>query len=262
MRSLLQRLLLALSVGAMGAICTMPSAPQAQTAQKPAKKGKAPAKKAAPAAAPAPLPEPPLPVQQAQKLGMTQCLGMVDQISRGTLNSQYDVQSGWNGQAPAQHAFQSVAVIQRPEVMPANGLAAIIATPTPGGCDGVAVQVFPLASDCSTAQKYMQSTGSTPTPILNTQIMIDRNGKRVFLLPGVNKTCIAVSVDSSFGPAVGPAAPAPVPIPQPTPQAQIPLPAPAPSASPIPLPAPAATPPAIVPTPDSSSILPTAQPAK
>ncbi|GLS21806.1 hypothetical protein GCM10007874_48230 [Labrys miyagiensis] len=265
MRIHFQRLFLALSIGAMGAICIAPSVPRAQSAQKPAKKGKAPAKKAAPATAPAPapLPDPPLPVQQAQKLGLTQCLGMVDQISRGTLNSQYDVQSGWNGQAPAQHVFQSVAVVERPEVMPANGLAAIIATPTPGGtCDGVAVQVFPLASDCGTAQKYMQSAGSTPTPILNTQIMIDRDGKRVFLLPGVNKTCIAVSVDSSFGTAATPAAPAPVPMPQSTPQAAIPLPTPAPPASPIPLPAPAATPSSILPTPDSSSILPTAQPAK
>lgn len=264
MRIQLQRLFLALSLGAMGTACIAPSAPQAQTAQKPGKKGKAPAKKAAPAVAPAPapLPEPPLPVQQAQKLGMTQCLGMVDQMSRGALNNQYDVQSGWNGQAPTQHVFQSVAVIERPEVMPANGLAAIIATPTPGGtCDGVAVQVFPLASDCGTAQKYMQSAGSTPTPILNTQIMIDRAGKRVFLLPGVNKTCIAVSVDSSFGTAAAPAT-APVPMPHSTPQAAIPLPTPAPSASPIPLPAPAATPSAIVPTPDSSSILPTAQPTK
>ncbi|MGJ4859653.1 hypothetical protein ACN6KF_005687 [Labrys sp. La1] len=44
--------------------------------------------------------------------------------------------------------------------------------------------------------------------------MINRNGKRISLLPGVNKTCIAVSADSNSGPgsiAQMPSAPAPVP---------------------------------------------------
>ncbi|MGJ4854283.1 hypothetical protein ACN6KF_000211 [Labrys sp. La1] len=249
-------LLLALAAGGLGPVPPIPAMAQDQPAPKPARKhkpaAKQPAKPAPAPPAPVVLPEPPLPVQQIRQFGTTSCTSLVDQMSRGSLNSKYDVQSGWNRQAPAQHVFQSVAVIDRPEVTPANGLAAIIATPTPSGsCDGVTVQVFPLASDCATAQTYMRSTGASPIPILNTQIMIDRNGKRIFLLPGVNKTCIAVSVDSSFGPV---------------PVAQTPS-SPAPGPAPVPVPAPAPAPDAIVPhavpvTPPSSEILPTAQPPK
>ncbi len=259
MRPLFRALLLALAIGgAAGTVCLIPAIAQSQSAQKPAKKARAPAKKqVAPAPAATPpepvvLPEPPLPVQQAQKLGLTQCTSIVDQMSRGALNNKYNVQSGWNREAPTQHVFQSVAIIDRPEVTPANGLAAIIAAPTPGGaCDGVAVQVFPLAGDCASIQTYMKSLGSSPIPILNTQIMIDRNGKRVFLLPGVNKTCIAVSVDSTFG-APAAAAPAATALP-PVPQAAIPVPA-------VTMAPPSAN--VIIPTPDSSTILPTAQPGQ
>ncbi|PRH84598.1 hypothetical protein C5L14_25690 [Labrys okinawensis] len=234
MRARVGYLLLALAAGGFGTIAPTPVLAQDQPTPNAAGKGKPAGKKPAkpasgkpaqakpPVASSAPvvLPEPPLPTQQARKLELArQCTDLVDQMSRGALNSKYDVQSGWNRQDPKQHVFQSVAVIDRPEVTPANGLAAIIATPTPSGsCDGVTVQVFPLASDCATAQNYMRSTGASPIPILNTQIMIDRNGKRIFLLPGVNKTCIAVSVDSSFGPlpvAQTPPSPAPGPIPVP-----------------------------------------------
>lgn len=259
MRILFTRLLLATLVGGVAAPITLatitlaPVIAHSQTIQKPPKKAKPAAKKQAtpapvPTAAPVVLPEPPLPVQQIRQVGLTQCSGIVDQMSRGALNSKYDVQSGWSREAPTQHVFQSVAIIDRPEVTPANGLAAIIAAPTSSGsCDGVAVQIFPLASDCASAQAYMQSTGATPIPILNTQIMIDRSGKRIFLLPGVNKTCIAVSVDSTFGgPAPAPAAPPA------TPQAIIP----APAANAI---VPQAN--VIIPTP-GSTILPIAPPPK
>lgn len=247
-------LLLALAAVGLGPFPPVPAVAQDQPAPKPARKSKPAAKQPAkPAAKPAPappapvaLPEPPLPTQQIRQFGPTPCAGLVDQMARGTLTNKYDVQSGWSRQAPAQHVFQSVAVIERPEVKPANGLAAIIATPTPlGSCDGVTVQVFPLASDCATAQGYMRSAGSTAIPILGTQIMIDRDGKRVFLLPGVNKTCIAVSVDSSFGPL-------------PNAQAASPT---MPPATTAPVPAPTAIVPHSVPvTPPSSDILPTAQP--
>ncbi|MEW9308229.1 hypothetical protein [Labrys neptuniae] len=249
-------LLLTLTAGGLGTISPIAALAQDQPAAKPARKSKPlarqPAKPAPAPRAPVILPEPPLPVRQVNQLGLTQCAGLVDQMSRGALNARYDVQSGWNRQAPTQHVFQSVAVIDRPEVTPANGLAAIIATPTPSGsCDGVTVQVFPLASDCATAQTYMRSSGASPIPILNTQIMIDRDGKRIFLLPGVNKTCIAVSVDSSFGPGpvvqapaspvLGPASPPPS-APSPIPDSIVPHAAPA--------------------MPPSSEILPTAQPPK
>jgi hypothetical protein len=167
------------------------------TAQKPAA---AQQKSEQPASAPVVLAEPPVPVQQIRQLGLTQCIGVVDRMSRETLNRTYDTQAGWNREAPTGHVFQSVVVLNSPQNTPRDGLAAIIAAPTPGGsCDGVALQVFPLASDCPSVRKLMEQEGSTSRPILDTQIMTDRNGKRLFLLPGAGKTCVAVAVDSTFG---------------------------------------------------------------
>ena len=164
-----------------------------------------PAKPAAaqPAAAPPPpvvLPDPPTPVVQVREIGLTQCADVVDRMARQTLTSNYNVQSGWNRAAPTRHVFQSVAILNNPQSTPQDGLAALVATPTPdGSCDGVALQVFPLAGDCATAQKIIQASGSTATPILNARILFDRQGRRLFLVPGFGKTCIAVAVDSAFG---------------------------------------------------------------
>ena len=146
------------------------------------------------------LPEPPIPVQQVRQVGLTQCAGVVDRMSRESLTRTYDTQAGWNRESPTKHVFQSVAVLNSPQNMPKDGLAAIIAAPTPdGSCDGVAMQVFPLATDCESVQKLMEKGGSTSRPILDTQIMTDRSGKRLFLLPGAGKTCVAVAIDSTFG---------------------------------------------------------------
>jgi hypothetical protein len=178
-------------------------ADRASFAQRQQEKGhsKRDAPKGQPASAPPViLPEPPTPVRQVGELGLTPCIGVVDKMARETLTSQYDVQSGWNRLAPSQHIFQSVAVLNRPQSSPPDGLAAIVAAPTPGGsCDGVAMQVFPIAGDCQSAQKVLIARGSGTTPILNARIMIDSGGRRVFLLPGFANTCIAVAVDSTFG---------------------------------------------------------------
>jgi hypothetical protein len=184
------------------------TAPGDAAAQAAPTKKERPAKKpknkpvAAEVALPVPLvlPDPPTPVQQIQQLGITRCVNVMNKMSRETLNRNYDVQSGWNRDAPAQHVFQSVAVLNSPQSTPQDGLTALVATPTPNGsCDGVALQVFPLAGDCASDQKLMEAGGSTTRPLINARIMFDTNGKRLFLVPGFGKTCIAVAVDSIFG---------------------------------------------------------------
>ena len=121
-------------------------------------------------------------------------------MSRRALKSPYDMQSGWSRTSAARHIFQSVAALHRPGSDPPDGMAALIAAPvTAGGCDGVTVQVFPLAGDCQTAQAVMLKQGRLIAPMLNTRIMQDAEGNRVFLLPGFAHTCVAVSVDTQFG---------------------------------------------------------------
>jgi hypothetical protein len=146
------------------------------------------------------LPMPPIPVRQAQAIGMIKCVAVLDRMSRRTLTSTYDVQSGWSRNDPARHIFQSVAALSRPGNVPANGMVALVAAPvTNGDCDGVAVQIFPLAGDCQSAQKLILRGGETIGPLLNTRIMRNAAGDRLFLLPGFADTCIAVAADTFVG---------------------------------------------------------------
>ena len=170
-------------------------APQAQ--KKPVAQ---PAPPPPPSAAPVVLPDPPTPVRQAQTIGLGACAPVLDLMARKTLTSPYDVQSGWSRTDPSRHIFQSIAALHTPANTPPDGFAALVAAPvTAGGCDGVAVQVFPLAGDCQNAQKLMLQGGQTLGPMMDARIMLDARGNRVILLPAYNNTCIAISVDTHFG---------------------------------------------------------------
>jgi hypothetical protein len=181
----------------------LPVAPPPRAAKKLPPMPKKP--QSVPVSAPVVLPDPPTPVQQVRDLGLSSCIDVVGKMAQATLTSKYDVQSGWNRENPSQHVFQSVAILNRPDNTPPDGLAALVATPTGNGsCDGIALQVFPLAGDCPSAQKALVASGSTPTPILNAQVIFDRQGKRIFLLPGFARTCIAIAIDSTFGDSKAP----------------------------------------------------------
>jgi hypothetical protein len=184
---------------ALGAVlllsCIVPAVLQAAETKKP--KPEAPA--AAPAA-PAALPDPPLAVRDATQAGIGQCAPILDLMSKQTLTHAYDAQSGWSRADPSHHIFQSVAASTTPGNVPPDGLTALVAAPvTAGGCDGVSLQVFPLAGDCPSAMKTMLKDGKLLAPLMNARIMVDARGNRVFLLPAYHDTCIAVAVDTRFG---------------------------------------------------------------
>ena len=184
-----------IGLSALALVAILASAAQAQT-PRPLKDKVAPSQ-----AQPAPpLPNPPLPVKEAQAAGIGQCAPILDLMSRQTLTTHYDVQSGWSRADPSHHIFQSVAALNTPGNNPPDGFAALVAAPvTAGGCDGVALQVFPLSKDCPTAQAAMLRDGKLIASLVNARIMVDARGNRVILVPAYNHTCIAVSVNSSFG---------------------------------------------------------------
>ena len=145
------------------------------------------------------LPDPPTPVRQAQDVGLGQCAPVLDLMSRQALTGPYDVQSAWSAGDPSHHVFQSIAALRNPANTPPDGFAALIAAPAEGRCDGVVVQVFPLAGDCQSAQNVMLQTGKQLGPMLGTRLMLDAKGNRIILVPGFANTCIAISVDTRFG---------------------------------------------------------------
>ena len=173
------------------------------SAADPASKHKKPAAIAAkPAAPPAAvvLPDPPTPVAQALELGVTDCAPALAAMAHNTLTSTYDVQSGWHRGDPTHHLFQTIAGLNAPANTPPDSFVALIAAPvSAGGCDGVSVQVLPLAGTCETAQEVIQKSGKNLGALLGTRLMLDANGKRLILLPGAANTCIAITVESRFG---------------------------------------------------------------
>ena len=152
-----------------------------------------------PAPAPLVLPSPPTPVIDMAEAGVTQCVPMFDQMSRQVLTRAYKAQSGWSKADPSRHVFASIAALSSPGNTPSDGIAALIAAPREAGCDGVTIQIFPLAGDCPSAAKVMLQSGSTMTPLMNTRVLTDNAGHRIILMPGSANTCVAVSVDTLFG---------------------------------------------------------------
>ncbi len=129
-------------------------------------------------------------------MGLNQCAPLLDKMVSEKVTGQTDHISGWSPQNPSQHLFQSVYAVTH-EGNPPDAIAAVIAAPTTAGvCDGAAVQVFPLGQDCASVQKAVENGGRLTGMLLNSRIMADANGARLFLLPGFNNTCIIVAVDS------------------------------------------------------------------
>jgi hypothetical protein len=174
---------------------------QALTRKAPAPARAPQAKPADPQPAPAALPAIPIPVEHVQNAGIGQCKDMVGKMSREVLTSQYDAQSGWNIKDPADHVFQSVAGVVYPRNIPPNALAALIAAPMgPEHCDGVAVQVYPLAQPCDKVQNFVSANTKPLATLMNIRVVLDARKTRLFLLPGLGKSCIAISVTSYFEP--------------------------------------------------------------
>ena len=145
------------------------------------------------------LPPPPTLVEHAVNAGLGQCSNVLEKMSREIIRGPYNVQSGWNLREPAGHVFQSVAGLRNPGNRPENALAAFIAAPLGGDCDGVAVQVYPLQLPCGAVQDAAQQGGQQIANLEGVRVVLDARKARLFLLPGGGANCIAVSVKSYFG---------------------------------------------------------------
>ncbi|MEI7932168.1 MAG: hypothetical protein WCI21_03825 [Alphaproteobacteria bacterium] len=144
-------------------------------------------------------PAAPTPAQEAAQHGFAQCGAIIDKMTANSIGGPYAQSSMWHTQDTNKHVFQSVAGITLPS-SPQDALAALISAPLPGNvCDGVAVQVIPLAVDCANAENLVKNGGGGLALMLrNTRVMLDANRDRLMLLPGASNTCIAVSVKSYF----------------------------------------------------------------
>lgn len=147
------------------------------------------------------LPDPPIPAQHLVQAGIEQCKTGVDQVSRQALNAPYNAQSVWSQVDPTHHVFQSVAGVKNPKNAPPSGMVAIIAAPlAPEKCDTVAVEIYPLAKSCPEVQKMLARGGEVETSLEDIKVITDLQKRRVFLMPAFNDTCVAVTVNSFFGP--------------------------------------------------------------
>ena len=156
--------------------------------------------------APAPaLPDPPIPTQHAAQAGMGRCVRAVDQLSRAELGTAYNAQSIWSQSDPGGHVFQSVAGVRNARNNPQAGVVAIIAAPVANNaCDAVTVEVYPLAASCTDVQKLILKGGEVETTLQDVRVLTDGQKRRLLLLPGAGATCVALSLNSFYGPTGGP----------------------------------------------------------
>ena len=142
----------------------------------------------------------PTPAQEAAQHGLAQCGRIIDRMAGQTiLTPNYTQSSLWHAADPGKHVFQSIAGLSMPNAPPDTFVSLIAAPVAPGVCDGVAMQVIPLAVDCAAAETAVRGTGGqTIFPLRNSKVMLDSNRDRMMLLPGANNTCIALSVKSYF----------------------------------------------------------------
>lgn len=139
---------------------------------------------------------------------------MIDQLARAAATVPYNAQSIWNPIAPDQHMFQSVLGLSNPKNKPSAGVSALVAAPVAsGGCDAVTVEVYPLAVNCEQAATAFAKGGEVRTQLKEVKIVTDAQQRRVILIPGFANTCVAMAVDTVFGPTP-PAPPAPTAPPQ------------------------------------------------
>ena len=141
----------------------------------------------------------PDPVVHATGAGLGNCAPVLEKMSKEVFRGPYAVQSGWNVKDPTNHVFQSVAGLRNPANKPPNALAALIAAPNPTrDCDGVAVQVYPLAVPCNVVQDTAQKGGQQLAVLEGVRVILNARKTRLFLLPGIGPNCVVVSVVSYF----------------------------------------------------------------
>ena len=185
---------MALRHGLIAGLCLLASSGQG-LAQQPAPRGGVSSDQL-PSAPVAPSDEP---AAHAKNAGLGVCEGMLDKMSREIFRGPHAVQSGWNIKDPPNHVFQSVAGLRNASNKPPNALAALIAAPNPvRDCDGVAVQVYPLAIPCAAVQETAQKGGETIANLEGVRVVLDARKARLFFLPGGGATCVVVSVTSYF----------------------------------------------------------------
>lgn len=120
-------------------------------------------------------------------------------MTANSIGGPYAQSSMWHTADTNKHIFQTVAGVSLPS-NPPDALTALITAPLAGNvCDGVAVQVIPLATDCANAENLVKNgRGGLAMMLRNTRVMLDANQDRLMLLPGANNTCVVVSVKSYF----------------------------------------------------------------
>jgi len=141
--------------------------------------------------------------QQLRQAGVKACLGMSERLTRSVLlpNATYAAMSTWKPDAPDAH-MASAIIGEKSNQRSVATISGVFVSPSPGGCDGAAMEVSPTTKACAPVQTDMQSHGwkllanlASAAPTL-----VDASGTvRMILLSAPSSGCVVISLVTGYG---------------------------------------------------------------
>lgn len=154
-------------------------------------------------------PQSPEPVMHARNAKLGACLSAVERGAASVIDQPHSAFSNWNPGAPAQHAFEAIAIQAYQGSAAPRSASVLLATPAANGCDASTVQVFPSARSCADIEKDFSKSSRLLGKLAGLPLYGTDNNEHRMLLPSAGNGCVIVAVHVQY---VAPAAAA-----QPTP---------------------------------------------
>jgi hypothetical protein len=138
-------------------------------------------------------------LQHAAQAGASECLGPFGQMLQRTIDAPHDAHSLWSVEAPALHAFVSIAGLRYANPIAPRGVVVASAGPNAvAGCDTMAVQILPSSRSCAAIQSGLGSGVKALGQIGDLPLLELADGSRIVLLPTAGNGCALVGVNVAF----------------------------------------------------------------
>lgn len=148
-------------------------------------------------------PQNPEPVLHAKNAKLGACVSAVERAA-SVIDQPHSAFSNWNPAAPAQHAFEAIAIQAYQGAVAPRSASVLLATPAANGCDASTVQVFPTARSCADIEKDFMRTSRFLGKLAGLPLYGTDSNEHRMLLPSAGNGCVIVAVHVQY---VAPAAP-------------------------------------------------------
>jgi hypothetical protein len=115
--------------------------------------------------------------------------------SAAVIDTTHAAISSWGTAAPNDNLFLSIVGLSYPSKTTPSAAAVVLAAPLgPKKCEGMTVQIYPLASSCSATQALLIRDGRTIATLHDLPVVETKSGMREVLIPTAGGGCVVVAV--------------------------------------------------------------------